>query len=68
MFETHYNAVLSNVNVGADLCCVDHAVLLDEDVISDVQREKRHPGGSREKVSGINAKEPTEHLFTSIHS
>lgn len=33
---THYDTVLSNVDIGADLCSVDHAVLFDEDVVSDV--------------------------------
>lgn len=49
-FETHYNTVLSNVNVGANLCCIDHTVLFDEDVISNVQREKCHSKGSKENV------------------
>lgn len=40
---THYDTVLPDVDIGADLCCVDHAVFLDEDVVSDVQREERHP-------------------------
>lgn len=42
---THYDTVLANVDVGTNLCSVDHAVLLDEDVVSDVQREERHSGG-----------------------
>lgn len=42
---THYDTVLANVDVGTNLCCVDHTVLLDEDVVSDVQREERHSGG-----------------------
>lgn len=39
---THYDTVLANVDIGADLCRVDHTVLLDEDVVSDVQREEGH--------------------------
>lgn len=41
---THYDTVLSNVDIGTNLCCVDHTVLLDEDMVSDVQREERHSG------------------------
>lgn len=41
---THYDTVLSNVDIGTNLCCVDNTVLLDEDVVSDVQREERHSG------------------------
>lgn len=50
---THYDTVLSNVDIGTNLCCVDHTVLLDEDVVSDVQREERHSekrGGERDEV------------------
>lgn len=41
---TYYDTVLANMDIGANLCCVDHTVLLDEDMISDVQREEGHPG------------------------
>ena len=44
---THYNTVLANVDVGADLCRVHHAVLLNKDVVSDVQWEKRHSAGEQ---------------------
>lgn len=33
---TYYDTVLPDVNVRTDLCCIDHAVLLDEDMIADV--------------------------------
>lgn len=46
---THYDTVLSNVNVGTNLRRIYHTVLLDEDVISDVQREKCHSEGSDKK-------------------
>lgn len=39
---THYDTVLADVDVGADLGCVHHTVLLDEDVVPDVEREERH--------------------------
>lgn len=42
--HTYYDTVLSNVDVGTDLCCIDHTVLLDEDVIPDVQWKECHPG------------------------
>ncbi|KAF3846672.1 hypothetical protein F7725_003750 [Dissostichus mawsoni] len=42
---TYYDTVLPNVDVGTDLRCIDHTVLLDEDVVSDVQREESHSGG-----------------------
>lgn len=41
---THYDTVFANVDIGTDLCCIDHTVLLDEDMISNVQREERHAG------------------------
>lgn len=37
---THYNTVFADVDIGPDLRCVDNAVFFDEDVVSDVQREK----------------------------
>lgn len=46
---THYDAVLPDVDVGTDLRCVDHAVLLDEDVVADVQREERHSARTERK-------------------
>lgn len=44
---THYDTVLSNVDIRANLCCIDHTVLLDEDMISDVQWEEGNSGKSR---------------------
>lgn len=49
--HTHYDTILSNMNVGTDLSRIDHTVLLDEDVISDVQGEKCHSGGWDRRVS-----------------
>lgn len=46
---THYDTVLPDVDVGTDLRCVDHTVLLDEDVVADVQREKRHSARTERK-------------------
>lgn len=40
---THDDTVLADVDVGADLGCVDNAVLFYEDVVTDVEREKSHP-------------------------
>lgn len=60
-FNAHYDAVLSNVDVGTDLRCVDHTVLLDEDVVSDVQREECHPGGGMGSVSATQRQTPVVH-------
>lgn len=50
---THYDTVLADVDIGTNLCRVDHAVLLDEDVVPDVQREERH---SRRRDGGKEMK------------
>lgn len=39
---THNDTVLADVDIRSDLCRVDHTVLLDENVVSDVQREEGH--------------------------
>lgn len=46
---THDDTVLADVDVGADLSCVDNTVLLDKDVVPDVQRKEGHSaeGGGR---------------------
>lgn len=43
--HTHNYTVLADVNVRADLSCVDHTILLNEDVVPDVQREERDTTG-----------------------
>lgn len=42
---TYYNTIFANVDIGADLRSVDHAILLYEDMVSDVQWKERHSGG-----------------------
>lgn len=39
---THDDTVLPDVNVRTNLCCIDHTVLLDEYVITNVKWEERH--------------------------
>lgn len=41
---THYDTIFANVDIGTDLRRIDHTVLLDEDMVSDVQWEERHTG------------------------
>lgn len=47
--HTHDHAVLAHVNVRADLSCVDHTVLLNENVVPDVQREERDTAGREDE-------------------
>lgn len=48
-YFTHYDTVFANMDIGTDLRCVDHTVLLDEDMVSNVQWEERHAGRNQEE-------------------
>lgn len=66
--DTYNDAVLAYVDVGTDLGRVDNTVLLYEDVIANVKREKSHPVMGEGFVPVYNAQTDVWHRHSPDHT